>query len=1312
MMSSDFSDFDVKSEKANTHHVKTIESPVVGTAKTEKYSAIREIETEEETTDPLATTNENPFVFFRKTDIPYLLLGTLANGLHAGTNVATTILMERLFNKLNNFQQAKYKTPNDFIADLKWATFSLALVGLGGWIFGWLETFFFSYMGERQIVRCRRVLYRSLLSRDYTWFETRKGLDGDLVQVNRSVEEYRTALSENLSMLLGSIFEIFGMTITSFIYSWRLTLLTLCLFPLMSLVIIIFGNKVEYWAKEEDDASANAISHIDWNLLSFVWVKITNAKDLENSKLKTILNKSEYCYRYFVLYTSIIGSSFGTLSMLMFVQSFWFGSWLIKKKHNTPGQVIASFYSCMNVSTTIAGLSELIVVFQKAAASFHKIMRFTLDSELSKKDLDYQIPQNGERLAFDLDGDIRFSNVSFSYSSRKDDQVLRNVSLKVPKNEMSFIIGKSGSGKSTISSLLAKLYTTESGFITIDGYDLSYLDDTYLRDQITLVQQFPTIFNDTLRKNLSYGTDVTQNDTHALYNALSVFNLKEFVQELPNGLNTFLGTGKRDNIQLSGGQEQRLNLARARLRDTPILILDESISAIDIQQREVLMTRIRDWRRGKTTIVITHELPLINDDKDNVVVLNGGEVVEYGLKTQLKLFNQNQSISFERKEAVEDITADKRKSHFEFETSDYFLNEKSKTNHNSGYMNYSFAVDAREKLARPEILTLDDEEEYEDLTNIRAPIFTAYKLVLQLMPFRYKMLYFVGLTISIGSACLSPVFSFFISKLINGIIPMSMGGLLSTGEQVKWAMAATGMAIAQSSLGLLSNICLDFAAERFCKRLRIATITKISNQGMCYFENVKANEVSTLIMNDMRDFRHVVSETLSHILSGIAIFIVCVAWTLTLDWKFALVGFSLFPLFGLFALGTTLFMQRYEFNYKDRLNTLEEFIHDSRLGIKTILCLNIKPELFSQFEKKVTEVLKYGLSRAAAMGLVANVSGFVVALSQAILYFYGLKLVAKGETSLVTITQIIMMISLSTAYISHIMSGAPNIYRGLRVGIKLNSILGLSDDENEVSGVLTPNLASLDTGIAFEFKDASFAYPSAPETLVLNNLNLKIPANTIFSFVGESGCGKSTIISLLLRLYKLEDISGGELDFNGYDINTIRLSHLRNTISVVSQKHFFFDGTFRENLMYNHPRPETINDELILGILAKLDLKDLIDELPDGLDSNLGVSRQLLVSGGQVQRLSIARALLRPSSILIVDECTSSLDSQNSSLVMDLLDELKKTKTIICITHKQEMMERSDIICHLKDGRVLEQGTYSNLLNQQGSFYQMVNTIA
>ena len=228
---------------------------------------------------------------------------------------------------------------------------------------------------------------------------------------------------------------------------------------------------------------------------------------------------------------------------------------------------------------------------------------------------------------------VEHAKVSFRYPSRPGDLALHHASFFLPSGETTFIVGKSGSGKSTLGNLLMRYYRTMSGDVLIDGTSIQTLDIHWLRNNITLVQQQSVLFNETIFKNIAFGRrDHDEVKMEEVNRTIGAADLHQTINELPQGLDTLVGVG---GSALSGGQKQRVAIARARLRDTPILILDEATSALDHTSRVVVMNNIRQWRRRKTTIMITHDLSQIEED-DYVYVMEEGTIVEEGFRHALE----------------------------------------------------------------------------------------------------------------------------------------------------------------------------------------------------------------------------------------------------------------------------------------------------------------------------------------------------------------------------------------------------------------------------------------------------------------------------------------------------------------------------------------------------------------------------------------------------------------------------------------------------------------------------------------------------
>lgn len=263
-----------------------------------------------------------------------------------------------------------------------------------------------------------------------------------------------------------------------------------------------------------------------------------------------------------------------------------------------------------------------------------------------------------------------------------------------------------------------------------------------------------------------------------------------------------------------------------------------------------------------------------------------------------------------------------------------------------------------------------------------------------------------------------------------------------------------------------------------------------------------------------------------------------------------------------------------------------------------------------------------------------------------------------------------------------------------------NRMMKLKSWTSESMGTLKPALSGNIT-----FKDVSFSYAQRPQDIVLRNLNLDLQFGKSTAICGVSGSGKSTMVAILQRLYQC---SVGSVAINGIDINQIDLQFLRSNLSVVSQNPALFDMSVRENIVFGLPQPKPCQSEIEMAC-REANVHDFISSLPNGYETCLGENGQLF-SGGQGQRLAIARALLRPCVIRILDECTSALDTDNQTAVLKCLLKPQKGVTTIIITHKVDVMKACDNILLLEAGKIKEQGNYSDLMLRQGSFYQLASS--
>ena len=469
-----------------------------------------------------------------------------------------------------------------------------------------------------------------------------------------------------------------------------------------------------------------------------------------------------------------------------------------------------------------------------------------------------------------------------------------------------------------------------------------------------------------------------------------------------------------------------------------------------------------------------------------------------------------------------------------------------------------------------------------------------------------------------------------------------------------------------------------------------------------FYKNEKQSDIKERLTIDVSEVIDSILEILPEVISSISVFITAFAAMGTVDWRLILAGIAVFPLE---CLPKRLFNQS-NFNKREAMREMNK---NGSHFVDENLCVNgsLLMKLFTK-EKAISEQYKKIHQDRYLLSKNQNKEGnffklIILILSKAnslLVYFVAGYLMIVQKNDAITVGSITMTIALCgrlTRPVNMIMNSHSELLRGFAA---FERILGYLDKENKI----TPPVNGIKEKACegnIEFSHVDFAYEEGAP--LLKDVNFNLPAGKCFAIVGPSGAGKSSIINLIPRLY---DTTGGKITFGGIDIKDIDLEYLRSNIGVVSQDTFLFNGTILENLKY---AKEDATQEEIEEACKNANIHDFIMSTEKGYESEVGVNG-LKLSGGEKQRIAIARVLLKNPKILILDEATSALDSINEAAIQDALDRLLIGRTSIIIAHRLSTILNADQILVLKDGQIVEQGTHKKLVELNGTYRELFDT--
>ncbi|WVF72422.1 hypothetical protein IAT40_007237 [Kwoniella sp. CBS 6097] len=1385
----------------------------------------------------------------------------------------------------------------------------LTVAGLLAMAFNYTKGLLWIWYGETVAERLRAKVYTGVQGKGMEWFDTGMGLNADegserekreaigagglMSKFNRETDDVRTACALSSGAVVQNIATFILCVILAMGKSPVLAIVTLSTIPLVVLTQIVTQILCGPLYATERQAFAEASTNIERVTSAVATVKAHNAQKSEQERFLDLITRGK---KSLIAQGLVWGISTGMTDFLLlgtFVLGFWYGAKIVRDGKATSGDVMTCFWACLFSATYLQQVVPHLTVITKGKDSMASLLTVIKEDPMrprsgnpfspSTSPTTPVFPQNdpkskkrqSKRLSLKViqpqrcHGEFNFQDLSFAYPSRPDNLVLEDVSLFIPPGETTFIVGGSGSGKSTIAQLLLRLYQPISGVITMDDQSFGYLDPSFTREHIAAVQQGCILFDMTIHQNVAMGLagsgpsldpttgevrvrtpkDVTREE---VVEACKMALIHDFIESLPEGYETRLGTG---GSSLSGGQRQRLAIARARIRNPTVLILDEATSALDPTSRITVFQALKAWRNNRTTIVITHDLSQIVSD-DFVYVMHNGHISEQGFRVDLMKKTNGVFASMAAEQAItpfptkhlsqeaaerdswekglEEIldmekdfeeVLDGRKAavtgragtpSFAFggrpRSGMYLdiLDEYSRANRLSATPNnrnskrlsnaqkrltwtpedlgsrtpsrlgsrpgsrmsrisngfdHSPRLSARGSTETPYLRPSVDttripsgqanangmlspnwlekdgssphhtpgrtsmsavqrqqrtlSENLEDdlkgnsglalaisaqqpsaLTgqDRPAPIPSLGSLIRLYLPtLPSKSLLVIGCIASVGHGITTPVWSFFLAKLMTIV---GAGGT-DTSALTKFGLIVLALCAAQGTCDAVSEWALIGGSAKWTHSIREKAFGKVIKQDKSFFDesdNSPSRLVQVLI-KDADDARTLMAQVIGKSVTVTTMIGLGIIWAMVVGWQLTLIGVALAPIFGGYIALDAWMVGRQEVRCKAGREAVGRTFYESISNIRGIRAMALDGVIQEKFEQDARDAKKLG-KRA---GWVIAVGGAVVAglplFAQALMNFAGSEFMLQNIMNYQQMLQVYNLVLFSLTFGSAMLDFIPTMVKARVAARDFNRLYLLSAETSESEGDLRFPITGHIT-----FSNLSFSYPTRPDVPIFEGLSFTLTPGECVAIVGPSGSGKSTIASLLQRLYVP---TAGQIRLDGkYDLESADVKFLRDHIAVVSQSANLFDTTIAQNIAYGSPNLPLSE---IQRAAKAANIHDFIVSLPEGYETRLGENASL-ISGGQAQRLQIARALCRTSNILILDECTSALDVDNARAVLNTIAKIKDSRTTIFITHSVDAMRRCDRIICLGEGRVAEDGTFDQLVARGGVFAQLMKT--
>ncbi|KAJ5727892.1 hypothetical protein N7493_005712 [Penicillium malachiteum] len=1302
---------------------------------------------------------------YTSTDVFLILTGTffsIASGLPFPL---LGIVFGNLINELNTTTcTADSNETSGTTSAVRQEVLYVVYITIANFCFLYIHCSCWSYASERIVRRYRRRYFESIIKQETGYIESLPA--GDVIsRLVSDIEVLQSGTSEKVGIVISTISYFVTSYIVAFIKVPQIAGMLVSVVPCYFIMsyggghyIKKYGGRISGHVDAATSIASSSLSHLTLvhAFNSHERLEKLFADHLSGYRLDALKKALAHAFQLGLLYFIAYSSN---------ALAFWEGSRLIAGSVDSDGSgvsvgaVYTVIFVLIDASFILSQVAPYVHVFSSAAGAAKRLM--VVINRESQIDGTSEI---GDKYApFDSE-DISFEDVHFSYPSRPEAPVLQGLNFTIPPRKHTAIVGSSGGGKSTVVALLERFYDPLQGSICIGKQRFCDVNVQFLRGNIGFVQQEPSLLDRSILENIAYGLvtsareehqrlrpflldsslpDLTTkirggvSEKHALEEfdpivteivtlvreAVASSNALYFIDALPFGLASSVGSSGN---QLSGGQKQRIALARALVRKPSILILDEATASLDSTSERLIQDALAGLTERVTIVSIAHRLATAKD-AHKIVVMQMGKVVEEGSHAELvarggsyaemvrlqNLGRLNMKSSQDAiREEFEEIKSSFGNAKEAFDVSSTDITDEALPDYNNV---------VEKKTEKAKIKPKKDQG--------NSSSWLTLKFILSLIrPNSLYVLLGLAMAVVIGGSYTAEAVIF--GQTVGALSPCSGADSIHHSGHL-YGLLFFVMAIVEFSANIIGGCAFGWAADKILYRIRVLSLRSLLSQTVPWhgMNDRTPGTLITYITGDAAALSSITGTTIGLLLATAVNLIAGLVLSFIIAWKITIVLLPTIPVLlvaGMMKLRTQAqFAERHQKAFAQATAITIEAIDN----IRAVSAFSLEKQTYSVYERALKAPYKETLKSIAFGNIFLALSFSISALVYALAYWWGTKQIVAGLYSQTQFFIVLPAILFSTQSCGQMFALAPDISKAGLAASNITKLLTTNSAEEELNSGVCEKFSNVETylleekladpetlgcrqqnidthptqtgpGIGAELQHVHFEYPSRPGQPVLQGLSLRIQPGKFCALVGPSGSGKSTTFAMLERFYRPES---GAIIIDGVNITHQHGTKFRDEIALVPQENVLFEGTVSFNIGLGARPGHQPTQEEIEEACRMANIHDVIQALPEGYQTPCNRDGKQF-SGGQRQRLSIARALIRRPRMLLLDESTSALDVESEKRIQDALATLAGRTTIVAIAHRLNTIHRADCIYLIEGGRCVEQGTHEELIERSDTY--------